>query len=101
MAHPSLVVMNNITMPRIIRKRPKHYVSRQAHNARKGDSTMTLQALHSHRTALPGRAAARRVDPALLIAAALFVAVALAEAAFIVHAPPGLPDIGSYYAIAP
>jgi hypothetical protein len=40
-------------------------------------------------------------DSALLIAAGLYVAVAIAEAVFIAHALPSLPDIGSFYAVAP
>jgi hypothetical protein len=39
-------------------------------------------------------------DPALLIAAALFLAVVIAEAAFIALAASSIPDIGSIYAIA-
>ena len=51
------------------------------------------------RSAAVGRGAARRsgTDPALLIAAALFLAVVIAEAAFIAWAAPSLPDIGSLY----
>ena len=40
-------------------------------------------------------------DPALVIAAALYAAVLITEAVFIVRAAPTLPDIGSYYAVVP
>lgn len=40
-------------------------------------------------------------DPATLIAASLFIAVLIAEAAFIALAAPGVADIGSPYAIVP
>jgi len=40
-------------------------------------------------------------DPALLIAVELYLAVAVAEAVFISHALPTLPDIGSFYGFAP
>jgi hypothetical protein len=42
-----------------------------------------------------------RANPALLIAAALYIAVLIAEAVFIARAAPSLPDIGSYYAVVP
>jgi len=49
--------------------------------------------------AAASRAASHRsgTDPALLIAAALFLAVVIAEAAFIAVAAPNIPDIGSLY----
>ena len=45
-------------------------------------------------------------NPALLIAAGLFIAVAIAEATFIARALPSLlgtslPDIGAFYVVAP
>jgi len=45
-------------------------------------------------------------NPALLIAAGLYIAVAIAEAIFIARALPSLldtslPDIGSFYVLAP
>jgi hypothetical protein len=40
-------------------------------------------------------------DPVLLIAAELYIAVAIVEAAFIWRALPHLPDIGSFYAFVP
>jgi hypothetical protein len=51
------------------------------------------------RSAAVGRGAAHSsaTDPALLIAAALFLAVVIAEAAFIAWAAPNIPDIGSLY----
>jgi hypothetical protein len=47
----------------------------------------------------PRRGAARRsgTDPAFLIAAALFLAVVIAEAVFIALAAPSIPDIGALY----
>lgn len=49
------------------------------------------------------RDASRRssTDPATLIAAALFIAVLIAEAAFIALAAPSVADIGSLYALVP
>ena len=44
---------------------------------------------------------ARFRDSALLIAVGLYIAVAIAEAVFIWHALPTLPDIGSFYGFAP
>ena len=56
----------------------------------------------------PARAFSRRVterrsvDPALLVAAGLFIAVLIAEAAFIALSASSLPaDIGSLYAVVP
>ena len=40
-------------------------------------------------------------DSALLIAVGLYIAVAIAEAVFIWHPLPTLPDIGSFYGFAP
>jgi|HubBroStandDraft_4_1064222.scaffolds.fasta_scaffold36469_2 hypothetical protein len=45
-------------------------------------------------------------DPAFLIAAGLYIAVAIAEAVFIARALPSLldtslPDIGSFYVVVP
>jgi hypothetical protein len=47
-----------------------------------------------------GRSSSRQraADPAFLIAAALFLAVVIAEAAFIAMAAPSIPDIGALYA---
>jgi hypothetical protein len=47
----------------------------------------------------PARRAGRRVsiDPQLVIAAALFVAVLIAEALFVAATAPSLADIGSLY----
>jgi hypothetical protein len=48
------------------------------------------------------RGASRRsgTDPAFLIAVALFLAVVIAEAAFIALAAPSISDIGALYATA-
>ena len=54
---------------------------------------------HSARAALSRGASHRSgTDPAFLIAAALFLAVVIAEAAFIAVAAPSIPDIGALYA---
>ena len=60
---------------------------------------MTMTSMTRSAPAAVGRGAARRsgTDPALLIAAALFLAVVIAEAAFIAWAAPNMPDIGSLY----
>ena len=59
---------------------------------------MTMTSMTRSARAAVGRAARRSgPDPALLIAAALFLAVVIAEAAFIAWAAPSLPDIGSLY----
>jgi len=59
---------------------------------------MTMTSMTRSAPAAVGRGAARPgTDPALLIAAALFLAVVIAEAAFIAWAAPSLPDIGSLY----
>jgi hypothetical protein len=60
---------------------------------------MTMTSMtHSARPAV-NRGAAHRsgTDPAFLIAAALFLAVVIAEAAFIALVAPNIPDIGSLY----
>ena len=64
---------------------------------------MTMTSMTRSARATAGRGAARRSgpDPALLIAAALFLAVVIAEAAFIALAAPSIPDIGSIYAAVP
>jgi hypothetical protein len=60
---------------------------------------MTMTSMTHSAPAAAGRGAARRsgTDPAFLIAAALFLAVVIAEAAFIALAAPSIPDIGSLY----
>ena len=64
---------------------------------------MTMTSMTRSGRATVGRNGARRsaTDPALLIAAALFLAVVIAEAAFIAWAAPSIPDIGSTYAAVP
>jgi hypothetical protein len=61
--------------------------------------TMTSMTRSAPAPAAAGRGAARRsgTDPAFLIAAALFLAVVIAEAALIALAAPSIPDIGSLY----
>ena len=60
---------------------------------------MTMTSMTRSAPAAAGRGASRRsgTDPALLIAAALFLAVVIAEAAFVAWAAPSIPDIGSIY----
>ena len=60
---------------------------------------MTMTSMTRSARATAGRGAARRSgpDPALLIAAALFLAVMIAEAGFISWAAPNIPDIGPLY----
>jgi hypothetical protein len=60
---------------------------------------MTMTSMTRSAPAAVSRGAAHRsgTDPALLIAAALFLAVVIAEAAFIALAAPSIPDIGSLY----
>jgi hypothetical protein len=60
---------------------------------------MTMTSMARSAPAAAGRGAARRsgTDPAFLIAAALFLAVVIAEAAFIALAAPSIPDIGALY----
>jgi hypothetical protein len=60
---------------------------------------MTMTTMMRSAPAAVPRGAARRsgADPALLIAAALFLAVVIAEAAFIALAAPRIPDIGLAY----
>jgi hypothetical protein len=60
---------------------------------------MTMTSMTHSAPAAVGRGAARRsgADPALLIAAALFLAVVIAGAVFIALAAPSVPDIGSLY----
>ncbi len=60
---------------------------------------MTMTSMTRSAPAAAGRSAAHRsgTDPAFLIAAALFLAVVIAEAAFIAWAAPSIPDIGSLY----
>jgi hypothetical protein len=61
---------------------------------------MTMTSMTRSAPAAVSRGASHRsgTDPALLIAAALFLAVVIAEAAFIALAAPHIPDIGSIYA---
>ena len=60
---------------------------------------MSTHILHSDPSGLRhDRAAA--IDPGFLVAAALFAAVLIAEAAFIALAAPALTDIGSLYITA-
>jgi hypothetical protein len=61
---------------------------------------MTMTSMTRSAPAAVSRGASHRsgTDPALLIAAALFLAVVIAEAAFIALAAPNIPDIGSIYA---
>jgi hypothetical protein len=60
---------------------------------------MTMTSMTRSAPAAVGRGASHRsgTDPAFLIAAALFLAVVIAEAAFIALAAPSIPDIGSLY----
>ena len=60
---------------------------------------MTMTSMTHSAPAAVGRGAARRsgTDPTFLIAAALFLAVVITEAAFIAWAAPNIPDIGSLY----
>jgi len=60
---------------------------------------MTMTSMTRSATAAASRGASHRsgTDPALLVAAALFLAVVIAEAAFIALAASSLPDIGSIY----
>jgi len=64
---------------------------------------MTVHTLPAAPAAGPFSRHAHRfnTNAGLLIAAALFAAVLIAEAVFVVRAAPTLPDIGSYYAVAP
>jgi hypothetical protein len=60
---------------------------------------MTMTSMTHSAPAAMGRGASHRsgIDPAFLIAAALFLAVVIAEAAFIALAAPSIPDIGTLY----
>jgi hypothetical protein len=60
---------------------------------------MTMTSMTRSAPAAAGRGAARRsgADPTFPIAAALFLAVVIAEAAFIALAAPSIPDIGALY----
>jgi hypothetical protein len=60
---------------------------------------MTMTSMTRSAPAAVGRGASHRsgTDPTFLIAAALFLAVVIAEAAFIAWAAPSIPDIGSLY----
>ena len=60
---------------------------------------MTMTSMTRSAPAAVGRGATRRsgTDPALLIAAALFLAVVIADAVFIALAARSIPDIGSLY----
>ena len=64
---------------------------------------MTMTSITRSAPAAVSGGASRRsaTDPAFLIAAALFLAVVIAEAAFIALAAPSIPDIGSIYAAVP
>ncbi len=69
---------------------------------------MTIRTMPAPSAATPASRRTSRSfsDPTLLIAAGLYVAVAIAEAAFIVRALPSLldtslPDIGAFYVVAP
>jgi hypothetical protein len=61
---------------------------------------MTMTSMTRPAPAAAGRGASHRsgADPALLLAAALFLAGVIAEAACIAWAAPSIPDIGSIYA---
>jgi hypothetical protein len=60
---------------------------------------MTMTSMTRSTPAVAGHRASRRsgADPAFLIAAALFLAVVIANAVFIALAAPSIPDIGSLY----
>ncbi len=60
---------------------------------------MTTRTMPAPSAATPASRRTSRsfADPALLIAVALFLAVVIAEAAFIALAAPSIPDIGSLY----
>ena len=62
---------------------------------------MTMTSMTRSAPAAAGASHRSGTDPALLIAAALFLAVVIAEAAFIALAAPSIPDIGSIYAAVP
>jgi hypothetical protein len=64
---------------------------------------MTIRTMPAPSAATPASRRTSRsfADPTLLIAAGLYVAVAIAEAVFIARALPSLPDIGSFYVVAP
>ena len=61
---------------------------------------MTMTSMTRSARVAVSRSAPHRsgTDPAFLIAAALFLAVVIAEAAFIALAAPSIPDIGGLYA---
>jgi hypothetical protein len=60
---------------------------------------MTTTSMTRSAPAAASRGAVHRsgTDPAFLIAAALFLAVVIAEAVFIAFAAPNIPDIGALY----
>ena len=63
---------------------------------------MTTHTLSAGPAAPVSRRPSRAFDnPALLIAVELYLTVAIAEAVFLWHALPILPDIGSFYAFVP
>jgi hypothetical protein len=66
----------------------------------KGEATMTIRTMPAA-TPASRRTSRSFADSALLIAAGLYIAVAIAEAVFIARALPNLPDIGSFYVVVP
>ena len=62
---------------------------------------MTDRTMPSAATPASRRTSRPFAKPALLIAAGLYIAVAIAEAVFIARALPSLPDIGSFYVVVP
>lgn len=58
---------------------------------------MTMTTMTSPAGTARSASRVRAADPAFLIAAALFLAVVIAEAAFIALAAPSIPDIGALY----
>ena len=57
----------------------------------------TTQGHHAARLPLPLHRGSSQGSGGLLIAVALFLAVVIAEAAFIALAAPSIPDIGTLY----
>jgi hypothetical protein len=66
--------------------------------AKQRRATMSMtHGLHAARLPLPLHRGSSQGSGGLLIAAALFLAVVIAEAAFIALAAPSIPDIGTLY----
>ena len=66
--------------------------------AKQSRATMsTTHGLHAARLPLPLHRGSSQRSGGLLIVVALFLAVVIAEAAFIALAAPSIPDIGTLY----